>query len=107
MKALYRSDNPSLIDALVLYYGNNIVAGDGSIKAIPYLVNQQTLYLEYRYITSLEGLEIFESLDISKNVALETLWIPGNKLTELDLSSNDNLISLYCQVNLLKTLDVS
>lgn len=99
MKALYRSDNPSLFDALVLYYGNNIVAEDGSIKAIPYLANEQNLYLEYRNITSLEGLEIFESL--------ENLYCSNNQLTELDLSNLPNIKELYCNYNQLTELNVS
>lgn len=98
MKALYRSDNPSLFDALVLYYGNNIVDEDGSIKAIPYLANQQTLYLEYRYITSLEGLEIFESI--------ENLYCNNKQLTELNVSNNLALKRISCMFNQLKDIDI-
>ena len=71
-------------------------------------------------LTSLQGIEYFESLtqlscyynqltslDISANTALTTLWCYNNSLTSLDVSANTALTGLSCSSNQLTTLDVS
>ena len=71
-------------------------------------------------LTSLQGIEYFESLtylncdynqltelDVSANTKLETLWCDYNQLTELDVSRNTELTYLDCEENPLTKLDVS
>ena len=71
-------------------------------------------------LTSLQGIEYFESLttlecayseleslDLSQNTALTYLDCNSNLLESLDLSQNTALTTLWCQVNLLKSLDLS
>lgn len=47
------------------------------------------------------------SLDVSKNLKLETLWCYWNNLTQLDVSKNKALKDLRCGDNYLTTLNVS
>ncbi len=78
---------------------------------------QQYVYGE---LTSLRGIEYFESLqklycfynqltalDVSKHTALETLRCSSNQLTALDVSKNTALKKLDCDRNQLTALDVS
>ena len=58
-----------------------------------------TLYLQYKSIESLEGLQYF--------TALEFLHCSGNKLSSLDVSNNTALVELHCNNNYLSSLDVS
>ena len=71
-------------------------------------------------LTSLQGIEYFESLtelyclsnqltslDVSANTALTELWCGSNQLTSLDVSANTALTFLYCDFNQLTSLDVS
>ena len=71
-------------------------------------------------LTSLKGIEYFESLihlecyanqlttlDVSKNTELDTLACAENQLTTLDVSKNTKLTYLWCDDNQLSTLDVS
>lgn len=71
-------------------------------------------------LTSLQGIEYFESLtqlscyynqltslDISANTALTTLWCYNNSLTSLDVSSCTALTELSCPFNQLTSLDLS
>lgn len=71
-------------------------------------------------LTSLQGIEYFESLtqlscyynqltslDISANTALTTLWCYNNSLTSLDVSGCTALTELYCPFNQLTSLDLS
>lgn len=71
-------------------------------------------------LTSLRGIEYFESLeklncsgnrltslDVSKNTALTFLDCHANQLTTLDVSKNTALTNLLCVGNQLTTLDVS
>ncbi len=73
-----------------------------------------------RELTSLRGIEYFESLtelacihnqlttlDVSKNTALTSLNCWGNQLAALDVSKNTALTYLDCNDNQLTTLDVS
>ena len=71
-------------------------------------------------LTSLRGIEYFESLtflkcdsnqlttlDVSANTALTYLYCHSNQLTTLDVSANTALTTLSCSSNSLTTLDVS
>ncbi len=82
-------------------------------------LNQETHEYEGE-LTSLRGIEYFESLtillcygnqltslDVNQNTALKFLDCRGNKLTTLDVSPNTALITLVCSINQLTTLDVS
>ena len=71
-------------------------------------------------LTSLQGIEYFESLtelyclsnqltslDVSANTALTYLDCGSNQLTSLDVSANTALTELVCSFNQLESLDVS
>ena len=71
-------------------------------------------------LTSLQGIEYFESLtelvcyynqltslDVSANTALTVLDCSSNSLTSLDVSANTALTELWCGYNQLTSLDVS
>ena len=70
-------------------------------------------------LTSLQGIEYFESLtylecvyssltslEVSANTKLTELWCYSNQLTELDVRANTALTYLYCGTNQLTSLDV-
>ena len=72
------------------------------------------------YCPTMKGIEYFpelvtlkcsnthmRSLDVSKNLKLETLWCYWNNLTQLDVSKNKALKDLRCGDNHLDTLNVS
>ena len=72
------------------------------------------------YCPTMKGIEYFpelvtlkcpnahvRSLDVSKNLKLETLWCYWNNLTQLDVSKNKALKELRCGYNNLTTLNVS
>lgn len=72
------------------------------------------------YCPTMKGIEYFpelvtlkcsnvhmSSLDVSKNLKLETLWCYWNNLTQLDVSKNKALKDLRCGDNNLTTLNVS
>ena len=93
--------------------GNGVLSAE-EIAAV------QTIDLAKQEISNLKGVEFFTSLialdcsenrlltlDVSKNMALETLNCSLNKLTTLDMSANTALTSLKCSANSLITLDVS
>ena len=76
--------------------------------------------VENKGITNLKGVELFtelkrlycnqnqlKTLDLSKNINLETLNCMANNLTTLNLSENKNLTTLDCMANKLTTLDLS
>ena len=78
------------------------------------------LFLSAGSLTSLQGIEYFESLtrldcpynqlmslDLSQNTALTKLNCYNNKLTSLDVSQNTALTDLSCSSNQLTALDVS
>ena len=69
-----------------------------SLRGIEYFESLDTLYCSYNQLTM---------LDVSQNTALTNLSCYGNQLTTLDVSQNTALKSLYCYYNLLTTLDVS
>lgn len=99
MKTIYRSDNPALVDALIYYFGDNVVNEDGNIDVNAYLANTQYINLNNRNLTSLKGLDGL--------VSLETVDCSNNQLTELDLSGLTQLKTLYCSNNQLTELDMS
>ena len=72
------------------------------------------------YCPTMKGIEYFpelvtlkcpnahvRSLDVSKNLKLETLWCYWNSLEQLDVSKNKALKDLRCGDNYLTTLNVS
>ena len=72
------------------------------------------------YCPTMKGIEYFpelvtlkcpeahvRSLDVSKNLKLETLWCYWNNLEQLDVSKNKALKDLRCGDNYLTTLNVS
>lgn len=72
------------------------------------------------YCPTMKGIEYFpelvtlkcpdahvRSLDVSKNLKLETLWCYWNNLEQLDVSKNKALKELQCGYNNLTTLNVS
>lgn len=75
---------------------------------------------EGSYCPTMKGIEYFpelvtlkcpeaqvRSLDVSKNLKLETLWCYWNNLEQLDVSKNKALKELRCGDNYLTTLNVS
>lgn len=67
-------------------------------------------YLSISYFptnTSASGKGKFESIDISKNIALKTLYCQQNKIKVLDVSKNINLEYLNCSENYITDLNVS
>lgn len=75
---------------------------------------------EGSYCPTMKGIEYFpelvtlkcpdahvRSLDVSKNLKLETLWCYWNNLEQLDVSKNKALKELLCGYNYLTTLNVS
>lgn len=75
---------------------------------------------EGSYCPTMKGIEYFpelvtlkcpeahvRSLDVSKNLKLETLWCYWNNLEQLDVSKNKALKELRCGYNNLTTLNVS
>ena len=84
------------------------------------IANVTQIYVYFRDIQSLKGIEYFTALtsldcynnqlttlDVSKNTALKRLYCHINRLTSLDVSKNTALEYLYCYSNQLTTLDVS
>ncbi len=93
-------------------------SGDGEIQIAE---AQATLlmYLSYKNISDLTGIEAFTSLDylqcdenslatldISNNTVLTNLNCDNNQLSSLDVSNNTALTRLYCENNQLSSLDV-
>lgn len=69
-----------------------------TMKGIEYFPELVTLKCSNTYM---------RSLDVSKNLKLETLWCFWNNLTQLDVSKNKALKDLRCGYNYLTTLNVS
>lgn len=98
--------------------------GENGLLSPEEIENVQSLYIQgsdlKSKISSLEGIEIFnnleilncrentlEELDISKNTALKYLDCENNQLASLDVSKNINLETLWCSDNQLTDLDIS
>lgn len=69
-----------------------------TMKGIEYFPELVTLKCPIAYV---------RSLDVSKNLKLETLWCYWNNLEQLDVSKNTALKDLRCGYNYLTTLNVS
>ncbi|RVT78620.1 T9SS type B sorting domain-containing protein [Flavobacterium sufflavum] len=82
--------------------------------------NLTSLSVPFRNITDLTGIEDFSSLtflsceankltslDVSKNLALNTLYCYSNQITRLDISVNTALTGLGCSNNQITSLDLS
>lgn len=82
--------------------------------------NIDTLNIEEEFITSLTGIEYFESLtklncancrldslDVSKNTELSYLYCKQNRIVSLDVSKNTKLSYLECGFNDIVSLNVS
>gem|GEM_PF-1906251 len=69
-----------------------------SLKGIEYFPNLQKLDCYFNQLTE---------LDVSRNKALTTLFCNSNRLTHLDLGKNRALTTLRCNSNRLTALDVS
>lgn len=94
--------------------------GNGSLS-LEERNNVTTIELpEGSYCPTMKGIEYFPelvtlkcpeahvcSLDVSKNLKLETLWCYWNNLEQLDVSKNKALKELQCGYNYLTTLNVS
>ncbi|MTH15275.1 T9SS type A sorting domain-containing protein [Flavobacterium sp. LC2016-01] len=78
------------------------------------------LNIEKSNVTDLTGIEDFtglqylmfssnkvNSVDLSKNLMLETLWLDENNLTNLDVSKNVKLRMLISQKNQISSIDLS
>ena len=89
---------------------------DGVLSQIE-LESVKSISVDGRNISSLKGLEYFtelqdlgcgknnlSELDVSKNLKLLTIWCPVNQLTSLDVSNNLYLEQLYCPQNQLTQL---
>lgn len=93
---------------------SSISLGENELKKIDVtgIPNLKSLDLGYRcYSTSLNRTCNFgnkiETLDLSKNTALISLFVNNNNLETLDLSNNTQLTTLYAYSNNLRTLDLS
>lgn len=72
---------------------------DNEIQVSEAAAYSGTLNVNFKYISDLTGIEAFYNLN--------TLWCYGNRLTDLDVSSNTALTQLFCGGNLLMSLNVS
>jgi len=105
----------SVLDGL----GYDDISGDGRVPtALVEVVTNLNVF--NGNISDLTGIEDFEalqtlsftlnnisSIDLSNNIALESLICRDNNLTSLDLSSNTKLVDLYTNGNPLGSIDLS
>lgn len=70
--------------------------GNGTLSASEIQAVTSLSFSRNSGISSLQGIEYL--------TALETLHVPGNSLTELDVSGNTSLVSLVCDDNFIETL---
>ena len=95
-------------------------AGSRDVLTVEERSKVETIEVEGKNISRLEGIEAFpnlkvlkcgnnsiQKLDLRQNPKLETLKCNENQLTQLDLSKNPNIDYLYCSENQLEQLDVS
>ena len=73
---------------------------DYRITQVDLRTAHQLLVVDMRFTVNTE-------LDVSMNKRLQSLWWINGKLSNLDISQNTELLSLNCFQNLLTTLDVS
>jgi hypothetical protein len=90
------------------------------VLSVGEIVEVTNISVVYSEIASLQGLEFFAALerlecywnkltelDVGKNINLIWLDCEGNQLTKLDVRKNTSLTWLYCDSNQLTTLDIS
>ena len=95
-------------------------AGGRDVLTVEERSKVETIEVEGKNISRLEGIEAFpnlkvlkcgnnsiQKLDLRQNPKLETLKCNKNQLTQLDLSKNPDIDYLYCSENQLEQLDVS
>lgn len=95
-------------------------AGSRDVLTVEERSKVETIEVEGKNISRLEGIEAFpnlkelncgnnsiQKLDLRQNPELEKLICNENQLTQLDLSKNPKIYHLICSWNQLKQLDVS
>ncbi len=95
-------------------------AGSRDVLTVEERSKVETIEVEGKNISRLEGIEAFpnlkvlncgnnsiQKLDLRQNPKLETLKCNKNQLTQLELSKNPAINYLYCSENQLEQLDVS
>lgn len=107
-------------DANFRKYIEGNIAGGRDVLTVEERSKVETIEVEGKNISRLEGIEAFpnlkvlkcgnnsiQKLDLRQNPKLETLKCNENQLTQLDLSKNPDIDYLYCSENQLEQLDVS
>lgn len=107
-------------DANFRNYIKTYKAGNRDVLTVEEQRNVETIEVEGKNISRLEGIEAFpnlkvlkcgnnsiQNLDLRQNPKLKTLKCNKNQLTQLDLSKNPAIDYLYCSDNQLEQLDVS
>lgn len=107
-------------DANFRNYIKTYIAGSSNVLTVEKRSKVDTIEVEGKNISRLEGIEAFpnlkvlkcgnnsiQNLDLRQNPKLETLKCNENQLTQLDLSKNPDIDYLYCSDNPLEQLDVS
>lgn len=107
-------------DANFRKYIEGNIAGGRDVLTVEERSKVETIEVEGKNISRLEGIEAFpnlkvlncgnnsiQKLDLRQNPKLETLKCNKNQLTQLELSKNPAINYLYCSENQLEQLDVS
>ena len=107
-------------DANFRNYIKTYKAGGRDVLTVKERSEVETIEVEGKDISRLEGIEAFpnlkvlkcgnnsiQNLDLRQNPKLETLKCNKNQLTQLDLSKNPDIDYLNCSKNQLEQLDVS
>ena len=107
-------------DANFRKYIEGNIAGGRDVLTVEERSKVETIEVEGKNISRLEGIEAFpnlkvlncgnnsiQKLDLRQNPKLETLKCNKNQLTQLDLSKNPQIDYLKCSENQLEQLDVS
>ena len=107
-------------DANFRKYIEGNIAGGRDVLTVEERSKVETIEVEGKNISRLEGIEAFpnlkvlkcgnnsiQKLDLRQNPKLETLKCNENQLNQLDLSKNPVIDYLYCSENQLEQLDVS
>lgn len=101
-------------------YIKTYIASGSNVLTVKKRSEIETIEVEGKNISRLEGIEAFpnlkvlkcgnnsiQNLDLRQNPKLETLKCNKNQLTQLELSKNPDIKYLYCSENPLEQLDVS
>lgn len=107
-------------DANFRNYIKTYIAGSSNVLTVEKRSKVDTIKVEGKNISRLEGIEAFpnlteldcgnnsiQNLDLRQNPMLKTLKCNKNQLTQLDLSKNPDIDYLNCSDNQLEQLDVS